>query len=102
MLCPRLGGRRLPWAFCCFTIVPGWAHSLSPDFAWWVSAIEASERRRSRPLPDEHAPSASPGPNRPPSPPDVRKPYRWDRGRKLTAAEVSAAVERAIARSDKR
>ena len=34
-------------------------------------------------------------------PPDVRKPYRWDRGRKLTAAEVSAAVERAIARSDK-
>ena len=33
---------------------------------------------------------------------DVRKPYRWDRGRKLTAAEVRAAVERAIARSDKR
>jgi hypothetical protein len=27
---------------------------------------------------------------------------RWDRGRKLTAAEVRAAVERAIARSDKR
>jgi hypothetical protein len=48
----------------------------------------ASERRRSRLLPDEPAPSASPGPVRPPSPPDVRKPYRWDRGRKLTAAEV--------------
>jgi hypothetical protein len=62
----------------------------------------ASERRRSRPLPDEHAPSASPVPVRPTSPPDVRKPYRWDRGRKLTAAEVMAAVERAIARSDKR
>jgi len=35
-------------------------------------------------------------------PPDVRKPYRWDRGRKLTAAKVRAAVERAIALSDKR
>src|SRR5215813_6864164 len=53
----------------------------------------ASERRRSRPLPDEHAPSESPVPVRPPSPPDVRKPYRWYRGRKLTAAEVRA-VER--------
>jgi|AmaraimetFIIA100_FD_contig_101_178001_length_349_multi_3_in_0_out_0_1 hypothetical protein len=53
----------------------------------------ASERRRSRPLPDEHAPSASPVPVRPPSPPDVCKPYRWDRGRKLSAAEVRA-VER--------
>jgi hypothetical protein len=62
----------------------------------------ASERRRSGLLPDEHAPSASPVPVGPPSPPDVRKLYRWDRGRKLTAAEVRAAVERAIARSDKR
>jgi hypothetical protein len=62
----------------------------------------ASELRRSRLLPDEHAPSASPVPVHPPSPPDVRKPYRWDRGRKLTAAEVRAAVERAIVRSDKR
>jgi len=61
----------------------------------------ASERRRSRLLPDEHAPSALPVLVRPPSP-HVRKPYRWDRGRKLTAAEVRAAVERAIARSDKR
>jgi hypothetical protein len=52
----------------------------------------ASERSRSRPLPDEHAPSASPVPVRPPSPPDVRKAYRWDRGRKLTPAEVRAAV----------
>jgi|RhiMetdeSRZDD1v2_1073273.scaffolds.fasta_scaffold2282454_1 hypothetical protein len=62
----------------------------------------ASERPRSRPLPDEHGPSAPPVPVRPPSSPDVRKRYRWDRGRKLTAAEVMAAVERAIARSDKR
>jgi len=62
----------------------------------------ASERRRSRLLPDKPAPSASPVPVRPPSPPDIPKPYRWDRGRKLTAAEVRAAVERAIARSGNR
>ena len=62
----------------------------------------ASERRRSRLLPGEPALSASPVPVRPPSPLDVRKPYRWDRSRKLTAAEVRAAVERAIARSKHR
>jgi hypothetical protein len=45
----------------------------------------ASERRRL--LPDEPAPSASPVPARPPSPPDVRKPYRWDRGRKLARSD---------------
>jgi hypothetical protein len=45
----------------------------------------ASERRRL--LPDEPAPSASPVPARPPSPPDVCKPYRWDRGRKLARSD---------------
>ena len=96
----------MPWAFCLFHYRAGLG-TLSQPRLHLVGKMPlrlamASERRRSRLLPDEHAPRASPVPVRPPSPSDVRKPYRWDRGRKLTAAEVSAAVERAIARSDKR
>ena len=107
MLCcvSAVSGRLLPWAFSLFHYRAVLGTLSQPGFAWWVAPLRlamASERRRSLLLPDEHAPSASPVAVRPTSPPDVRKPYRWDRGRKLTAAEVRAAVERAIARSDKR
>ena len=107
MLCcvSAVSGRLLPWAFSLFHYRAVLGTLSQPGFAWWVAPLRlamTSERRRSRLLPDQHAPSASPVAVRPTSPPDVRKPYRWDRGRKLTAAEVRAAVERAIARSDKR
>lgn len=95
------GGRLLPWAFSLFHYRAGLGTLSQPGFVWWVAPLRlamASERRRSRLLPDEHAPSGSPVPVRPPS----ARHYRWDRGRKLTAAEVRAAVERAIALSDKR
>jgi len=48
-VCPRLVVVSCRGLSACFTIVPGWAHSLSRGFAWWVSAVEDCDGQRASP-----------------------------------------------------